>query len=263
MRIDNRYIKRLNKSLWLICWIVATPALMAQPVSLRVMSMNIKEGGELANYDAEAYSTCIREYGPDVVVFQEMDNFTNRNGKKDLLSEMAVQLGMFAYFGKAFSYGGGDFGNAILSKYPFYNAKTITSKSAAAEVRSCAWIDMVLPNKRKVRVAVTHLDVSGNSQGRINMLAAINKNILDEHELPTLLIGDFNATPDSDTMKYAKFKWQDIGAGTGNTIPSNNPESRIDYVMGNPSNWIKKKYDVVCYPELSDHCFIVADVEYP
>ena len=62
---------------------MATPALMAQTVvSLRVMSMNIKEGGELANYDAEAYSTCIREYGPDVVVFQEMDNFTNRNGKK-------------------------------------------------------------------------------------------------------------------------------------------------------------------------------------
>ena len=68
---DNRYIKRLNKSLWLICWVMATPALMAQTVvSLRVMSMNIKEGGELANYDAEAYSVCIREYNPDVVVFQ-------------------------------------------------------------------------------------------------------------------------------------------------------------------------------------------------
>jgi len=254
----------LNKSLWLICWVMASSALMGQSLSLRVMSMNMREGGEPANYNAEAYSNCIRQYNPDVVVFQEMDNFTNRNGKKDLLSEMAVRLGMFPYYGKAFSYGGGDYGNAILSKYPFYNAQTITAKPAGAnEIRSCAWIDIVMPNKRKVRVAVTHLDVASDSQVRISMLATINKSILNENALPILLIGDFNATPDSDTMQYAKFKWQDIGAGTGNTIPSNNPGSRIDYVMGNPSNWIKKSYDIVCYPGLSDHCFIVAEVEYP
>ena len=85
---------------------------------------------------------------------------------------------------------------------------------------------------------------------------------MTNNELPTLLIGDFNATPDSDTMNYAKFKWQDIGEGTGNTISSTNPTKRIDYVMGYPKTWIRKSYEIVCNPGLSDHCFIVADVEH-
>lgn len=254
----------LNKNILLILWALLSPALHAQTVSIRVMSMNIREGGELANFDAEAFSACIREHNPDVVVFQEMDNFTTRNGNKDLLSEMAVKLGMFPYFGKAFTYASGDFGNAILSKYPFYNAKNITSNPAgASEARACAWVDIVLPDKKKVRIAVTHLDVASDEQIRITMLATINSNVLLNNELPTLLIGDFNATPDSDTMNYAKIKWQDIGAGTGNTISSTNPTKRIDYVMGYPKNWVKKSYEIVCYPGLSDHCFIVAEVEHP
>jgi endonuclease/exonuclease/phosphatase family metal-dependent hydrolase len=236
----------------------------AQSLTIKVMSMNIREGGELANFDAEAFSACIREHNPDVVVFQEMDNFTTRNGNKDLLSEMAVKLGMFPYFGKAFTYASGDFGNAILSKYPFYNAKNITSNPAgASEARACAWVDIALPGKRKVRIAVTHLDVASDEQIRITMMATINSNVLLNNQLPTLLIGDFNATPDSDTMNYAKIKWQDIGAGTGNTISSTNPTKRIDYVMGYPKSWVKKSYEIVCYPGLSDHCFIVAEVEHP
>ena len=248
----------------MILWIALSPALVAQSLSLRVMSMNIKEGGKPANFKAEAYSNFIRQYNPDVVVFQEMDNFTTRNGKKDLLSEMAVQLGMFPYYGKAFTFATGDFGNAILSKYPFYNARTITSRPAGAtEIRACSWIDLMLPNKRKVRVGVTHLDVSSEEQVRISMLATINSAMLTENELPTLLIGDFNATPESDTMSYARFRWQDIGVGTGNTISSTNPTKRIDYVMGYPKSWINKNYQIVCESGLSDHCFIVADVEHP
>jgi len=254
----------LNKNIFLILWLLLPPALLAQTVSLRVMSMNMQEGGKPANFDAETYSTFIRQYNPDVVVFQEMDNFTTRNGNKDLLSEMAVKLGMFPYYGKAFTYASGDYGNAILSKYPFYYARTITSKPAGAnEMRACSWIDLVLPNKRKVRVGVTHLDVVNNDQVRISMLATINAIMLTDNELPTLLIGDFNATPDSDTMNYAKFRWQDIGVGTGNTISSTNPTKRIDYVMGYPKSWVKNGYQLVCNPGLSDHCFIIADVEHP
>lgn len=254
----------LNKNILLIFWVILTPTLIAQNLSLRVMSMNMKEGGKPADFNAEAYSNFIRQYNPDVVVFQEMDNFTTRNGKKDLLSEMAVQLGMFPYYGKAFTYATGDYGNAILSKYPFYNARTITSRpTGASEMRACSWIDLMLPDKRKVRVGVTHLDVANDDQVRISMLATINSVMLTDNELPTLLIGDFNATPESDTMNYARFRWQDIGVGTGNTISSTNPTKRIDYVMGYPKSWIKKSYLIVCEPGLSDHCFIIADVEHP
>lgn len=257
-------MKVKNKHIVLSFFLIMVFAVNGQTLSIKVMSMNMREGGQLANFNAEAFSACIRIYNPDVVVFQEMDNFTTRNGKKDLLSEMAVQLGMFPYYGKAFTYSGGDFGNGILSKYPFFNAKNITSQPVGArEMRACAWIDILMPNKQKVRVAVTHLDVASDEQVRISTLATINTNILTDNTIPTLLIGDFNASPNSDTMNYAKIKWQDIGVGTGNTINSTNQTSRIDYVMGYPKNWVKKKYEIVCYPSLSDHCFVVAEVEYP
>jgi len=64
-------------------------------------------------------------------------------------------------------------------------------------------------------------------------------------------------------MTYAFMKWQDIGAGTGNTIPSSGPTQRIDYILGYPKSWIKTNYEIVAYPGLSDHCFVVAELQYP
>jgi len=233
----------------------------AQTISVKIMSMNIKEGGKLANYNAKLYSDCIEKYNPDFVLFQEMDYYTIRNGNKDLLGEIAVNLGMFPYFGRAISYSTGSYGNGILSKYPFHNARTITFKPTdASEQRSCAWIDVVLPNKRKIRIAVTHLDVS-NDQVRVSSIATINNNIFLDN-LPVLLGGDFNASPSSETMSYAFLKWQDIGVGTGNTFSSTNSTSRIDYFLGYPKSWEKINYEVVSYPELSDHCFIVAELQF-
>jgi endonuclease/exonuclease/phosphatase family metal-dependent hydrolase len=235
----------------------------AQTISVKMMSMNIKEGGELANYNAKAYSDCIKKYNPDFVLFQEMDHYTIRNGNKDLLGEIAVNLGMFPYFGRAFSFSSGSYGNGILSKYPFYNARTITFKPTdASEQRSCAWIDVVLPNKRKIRIAVTHLDTS-NDQVRVSSIATINNNIFSNNiNMPILSGGDFNASPGSETMNYAFLKWQDIGSGIGNTISSSNPTKRIDYILGYPKSWEKITYQVIAYPELSDHCFIVAELQF-
>jgi len=252
-----------NKHLYLS--ILATLLLVnvyCQNISIRIMTMNIKEGGKYASFDASAFANCIKTYHPDFVVFQELDNYTTRNGNQDMLAKIAVELGYFPYFGRAITYASGDVGNGILSRYPFYNAHNITSKpSGASEERACTWLDVVLPNKRKVRIGVTHLDVA-NDQVRISSLAIFNSGILTNNTIPTILAGDFNASPSSETMNYAFLKWQDIGTGTGFTIPSTGPTTRIDYILGYPKSWKKQSYEIVAYPELSDHCFVVANVEF-
>lgn len=244
-----------------ICFISLSLELSAQ--SVRVMSMNIKEGGKPALHRVAPYAEVINEYKPDFVCLQEVDHRTLRNGGKDFLGELAEKTGMFPYFCQSIVYQGGGFGVAILSRYPFYKAqKQIAKIDGAREDRATGWVYVMLPNGKKIRVASTHLALESESITSKN-IALLNASIFEDKETPTLLIGDFNCTPDSGPLEYAKIKWQEIGAGSGFTIPSDKPTRQLDYVMGYPKNkWRSKSYNIIAKPNLSDHCFIVADVEY-
>ena len=234
-----------------------------QAISIRVMSMNIKEGAKYAGCKSEPYSELINKYKPDVVALQEVDYKTFRNGGKDWLNEVAAQTGMIPYYCKSFSYQGGGFGTALLSRHPFYKAEKIISViEGAREQRATGWIYISLEDGQSVRVGTTHLALE-SSEITIKHIADVNKKIFAEDTVtPTLLIGDFNSPEDGDQITYAKIKWQDIGKGTGNTIPSDGPTTRIDYVMGFPKSWSYTKYEIIARPDLSDHCFIMADVVY-
>lgn len=232
-----------------------------QTISLRVMSMNIKEGASYASNESKPYADLIMEYDPDFVCLQEVDYKTIRNGKRDWLNEVAKQCGMFPYYCKSFSYQGGGFGTAILSKYPFFKAfKTVFSASGTREDRASGWVYVQLPSGMTVRVATTHLALE-TADITTKHIASVNSAIFaDDTTTPTLLVGDFNATPDSDPIKYAKIKWQEIAPGQGFTIPSSGPNRQLDYVMGYPKQWKYSKYEILARPDLSDHCFIIADV---
>lgn len=234
-----------------------------QTISLRVMSLNIKEGASYASHESRPYSDIINTYKPDFVCLQEVDYKTVRNEGRDWLNEVAAQTGMFPYYCKSFTYQGGGFGTAILSKYPFYKAfKTVFSASGTREDRASGWVYVQLPSGAAVRVATTHLALE-SADITTKHIASINAAIFAEDTLtPTLLVGDFNAVPDSDPIKYAKIKWQEIAPGQGNTIPSSAPNRQLDYVMGFPKKWKYTNYSILAHPELSDHCFILADVKF-
>jgi endonuclease/exonuclease/phosphatase family metal-dependent hydrolase len=96
MRTFTKYIVI---SLLALCPFVS--AFGQKTISLRVMSMNIRQGGEYAGNKSEPYSELINKYNPDVVALQEVDYKTTRNGKRDWLNEVAMQTGMFPYFCKS------------------------------------------------------------------------------------------------------------------------------------------------------------------
>lgn len=230
--------------------------------SVRLMSMNLKEGGEYIGHRAKPYADLIKEYNPDFVCLQEVDYYTVRNGKSDMLDSLALQTGMFPFYCKSFDYQGGGFGVAVLSKYPFFNAgKIVSSIAGTREPRGTGWVCVQLPGGEVVRVGSVHLAVE-NYQAAIKQFAELNKVILTDSETPTLLAGDFNCPPDGDAVTYVKVKWQEIARGSGNTIPSSGPTTQLDYVMGHPKKWTYSNYQIIARPDLSDHCFVVADVSY-
>ena len=170
MRVFSRYI-----IIALLAFCPFVSAFGQNTVSLRIMSMNIRQGGEYANHKSQPYSDLIKQYNPDVVALQEVDYKTLRNGRRDWLNEVAMQTGMFPYFCKSITYQDGGFGPALLSKYPFFKAqKELFVHDEAREDRATGWIYIQLPTGQAIRVGSLHLSLE-TSQLTIQHFATINK----------------------------------------------------------------------------------------
>lgn len=232
-------------------------------VRLKVLSMNIKEGGKYTNYKTAPFAEIIRKYSPDVVALQEVHDKTLLVGKRRWTYELGEDTGLFPLFCKSFDYRGGGFGVALLTKYPFFGSEYIVSVMAGArEPRATGWVYLSLPDGNTVRVGSTHIAVE--TECIAANMADINKRIFAEDNVtPTLLIGDFNSLPNSDYIFYFKRKWQDVSNDIGPTIPSDKPSKKLDYIMGYPKGgWKLDSYEVIARPDMSDHCFIYAEISF-
>ena len=87
-------MKRILLVIASLCLLCVSDLYAQKTVTLRVMSMNIRQGGEYAGNKSEPYSELINKYQPDVVALQEVDYKTTRNGTRDWLNEVAMQTGM-------------------------------------------------------------------------------------------------------------------------------------------------------------------------
>ena len=96
--------------------------------SLRVMTYNIygARATSPANAaDLDALAEVIRRQDPDFVTLNEVDVFTDRTGKDvHQARDLAEKLGMEWHFSKAIDRDGGEYGDAVLSKYPILEKRS-------------------------------------------------------------------------------------------------------------------------------------------
>ena len=82
--------------------------------------------------DTDAIGRDLAESGADIVGLQEVDMFTKRTGERDMLSEIAAVAGYpHRRFIRAIDYKGGQYGTAILSKYPIDELEVINLDSTS------------------------------------------------------------------------------------------------------------------------------------
>ena len=109
-------------------------------MKLRVLTYNVHKciGGIDRRYDPERTAETIAHYAPDVALLQEVDHGVARSSyhrQVDLLGEL---LGFHhrAWFANVKVRGGGEYGNAILSRYPLVEARNVDLTVAPKKRRS-------------------------------------------------------------------------------------------------------------------------------
>jgi endonuclease/exonuclease/phosphatase family metal-dependent hydrolase len=228
---------------------------------LKVMSFNVRMSGELTSYNVEPYATLIKKYNPDVIALQEVDYKASRSGNKDFATELGAALGMFPVFGKTISIGTGEYGIAILSKYPLGSTEMqiLPKPEGTKEQRGVLITTIPFPSGHTLKFVCTHLDHSSDAIRTI-MANTLNALFLTGNT-PTIMGGDFNAQPSESAIATTLQPWKRLCTDEA-TFP-NIPTTKIDYLFGYPkASWTVISYQVIKKTDISDHCPILAEVEF-
>lgn len=225
----------------------------AEKAQLKVLAFNIQHGAPQGSNVINLTNTAssIKASGADLVALQEVDVNTQRSGidvnQAKVLAEMT---GMYYYFSKSIDYQGGDYGVAVLSKYPISTSKRIElpNNTPGGEQRTIAYITVELPDKTKLDFASVHLDLKyENRKEQIELLNTLGKSAPN----PLIVAGDFNAKPKDPEMLLINQSFSyPCNESCPLTFPANKPTSTIDYIVTNAA--ATKKFKSVSYLTLTN-----------
>src|SRR5215207_9748441 len=242
----NSLFRRANRSLTLGLLLLASAVLLcparATPahgrVRLRVMSYNIHVGiGMDKQLDLARIAEVIRRHRADIVGLQEVDSGVERTGRVEEIRELARLTGMDYAFAHNLDYQGGQYGVAVLSRFPILAIDHRRFANRRERERRGFIRVEVEVGGRRLNFVTTHLDYQ-LLEGRIFETEQLLK-ALEEVRGPLLVVGDFNEEPPDgayEMMLKASFAdaWTQAGgqdAAAGLTYPADKPTKRIDYVF--------------------------------
>jgi endonuclease/exonuclease/phosphatase family metal-dependent hydrolase len=241
--------------------------------ALTVMTFNIHHGEGTGGLDLERIARVIDGAGPAVVGLQEVDrHWAERSGFADQASWLADKLGMHGVFGANLDLDPprpGDprrqYGTAILTRSPILEwDNTLLPRFERGEQRG------LLRARIRVRgvpltVCNTHLQYDDAAE-RLAQVAEIER-LIDRPEESFVLMGDLNAPPGAAEIRALTGAMADTwvrgGAGEGHTYDSENPRTRIDYVLTSPSVVTRTAAVVAADPGASDHLPVTAEILLP
>ncbi len=228
------------------------------------MTFNILHGATTkGDFDLDRIAKVIIDEDPDLVSLQEVDFKTRRAKGYDLATELGQRTGMASIFGRAMTYDGGEYGEAVLSKHSFVSTRNVPlPHSPGNEPRAALEVRVQLPDGSVIAFLGTHLDHLPDETDRIAQAKTMIEAFKD-NDVPTIVTGDLNAQPDSETIKLLTKHWVPTSTTEADhTFPSKNPRVKIDYIMYAPATAWRVLSTAVIHDEVaSDHCAYVATLE--
>lgn len=207
----------------------------AEPDRIRAITFNLHAGfDERGGWSFDREMRNLRDARPDVVALQEVSRGWVINGSADLFELAREGLGLRGVPGPSVH---SDWGNAVFSRTPPGASVTIPLPPRTLPIpRSVTSVDVPLDDGSALRVLATHLHhVTADSTIRdfqATFLAALPEVTGDGG---SLLMGDFNALPDSRCLTILREAgWSDVHAAgdeTDHTFPASAPVRRIDTIL--------------------------------
>jgi endonuclease/exonuclease/phosphatase family metal-dependent hydrolase len=219
--------------------------------TLRVLTYNIHHGeGMDERFDYERLAEIIRRLDPDLVALQEVDLGTERASGVDQAAILGRLCRMHHTFGQAMPYQGGQYGHAILSRFPI--EKTVLHPlpyQPGVEPRAALEVVVSPPGLGPISFVGTHL-CHRRPDVRLHQVQRLNELFPAQKGKPVILVGDFNARPGSEPMNVLlEAGWIDAVA----------PRSRIDYILIRARDpWTVEEVIILDEPVASDHDPVLA-----
>jgi endonuclease/exonuclease/phosphatase family metal-dependent hydrolase len=203
------------------------------------MTYNIQHGrGMDGKINLERIATVILREGADIVALQEVDRGVERTDRRDLAAELGALTGMTPIFSNNFHFQGGEYGNAILTRFPVITwSNTHLARVGQSEQRGV--LQAVLEvHGRPLLLMNTHIDHRKDDAERLLNIQEFLNLREERARLPVIFGGDFNDVPGSPVHQEMSRRFLDVwelaGTGPGFTFSSVTPRARIDYI------WISK-----------------------
>lgn len=212
----------------------------------RVLVYNIHAGKDAKGVDnLTAVADLVRTTGADIALLQEVDQGTRRSGVTDQPAVLAARTGFHVAFGSALDYDGGEYGVAILSRWPILSDTLIhlpvdppqARAGGSHEPRGALRVVVAGPTGR-LAIINTHLDATREDRWRRQEADSIASLVAQARQTESLVIagGDFNSTPESPVQSGLRNRglrdvWMECASGDGLTYPADLPVKRIDYLF--------------------------------
>lgn len=259
--------RALLSALLMPCLLTAQEAKPAAgPPVFRVLTWNIHHGeGMDRKVDLTRQADFIKKVDADAVFLQEVDQKTKRTGGVAQAEELAKLTGMEVTFGKAMDFGGGEYGNAILTKTKPLASRVIPLPGGG-EPRAALMVEVKdrhgISADGIVTLVCTHLDVSvaAAREAHARSLAA------EFGKKPGTVIfgGDLNSRPEEAPVKAFGAPWI-LPEKQGDkvlTCPCPVPQNEIDFLLVKPSATAVEipRNEVLQEVLASDHLPVVTEV---
>lgn len=214
---------------------------VATEPKLRVATYNVHGCVGMDGQHSETrIAQVIASMSADIVGLQEIDRGRTRSGSIDQTGVIAERLGWHHHFQLAMHMADGEYGDAIISRFPMTFARAVELPGAAPwycrETRGAAHVT-IETNLGPIAVVNTHLGL-GRRERWLQAQTLTREDWLGAAPSPLILLGDFNSLGWSRSFRLLGRRLRNVrtlvsGSRNLRTFPTKFPAIALDHIFIN------------------------------